>query len=923
MPMARVIGRFKKSKSLEDKIMNTKQVSDKQINVHITPHMHWDREWYFTAEHSRVLLVNNMEEILTRLENDPEYPFYVLDGQTAILEDYFAVKPEAKARVAKLVEQKKLIIGPWYTQTDLMMVGAESITRNLLYGMKDCQPFGEVMEIGYLPDSFGMSQALPQILNGFDIHTAMFWRGCSERHGTHHTEFVWQSVDGSEVIAQVLPLGYAIGKYLPEDKDALYNRLKSYLDVLEKASFSGDLLLPNGHDQMPIQQNIFQIIELLKEIFPERTFLLSRFETIFDKLKAQKEQLPRLTGEFNDGKYMRVHRTISSTRMDIKIDNARVENKITNLLEPAATIAYALGCEYHHGLIEKMWKEIMKNHAHDSISCCCSDPVHQEIKSRFWLADDMAENLLQFYLRKIVDNMPKIPNALGEGVRDRLAFFNFLPYQRFEVVNATIRIRAADFKLFDTNNQPVPYAILNAKEIDPGLVDRQIVHYGNYDPFMEYDIQIAIDLPAMGYTALSIEKATALDTAASVVPLPVIAESQQKIENEFYQIEINTNGTVNVIDKRTSQRFENALMIEEGSDDGDEYDYSPSREEWLLNNLDSKAEIKLSATPWQQKAKITLRMAVPNTLQSRADKIKDGLLEVVFNIALTSGNSQIEIDVEWHNQADDHRVRILFPYQWISQNVIADTQFGTISRPVKDDAMNYWEAEGWKEAPIPVWQLLNFVAVENPNEDQTIALFTEGLREFEVVDHQGYQAIALTLFRSIGVLGKENLLLRPGRPSGIKLPTPDSQMRGRYRARIGLGVYAGSVDSAEVMRLAKAFNTPVCYYNKIPYDAMKLNLEAFDTPIEFSLMEMLPSQLTLSTIKKAEQDDAIITRWFNPSHTDSLEGGVLQTHLPHSGLSEVNLAEKCLSKTQTFNSGLGQFTPNQVRSFSFRITKTA
>ena len=38
--------------------------------VHITPHMHWDREWYFTTEESRILLVNNMEEILCRLEQD-------------------------------------------------------------------------------------------------------------------------------------------------------------------------------------------------------------------------------------------------------------------------------------------------------------------------------------------------------------------------------------------------------------------------------------------------------------------------------------------------------------------------------------------------------------------------------------------------------------------------------------------------------------------------------------------------------------------------------------------------------------------------------------------------------------------------------------------------------------------------------------
>ena len=145
--------------------------------VHITPHMHWDREWYFTTEASRILLVNNMEEILTRLEQDDAYKYYVLDGQTAVLEDYFAVKPENRPRVKALVEAGKLIIGPWYTQTDTTLVSGESIVRNLMYGIRDCMAFGEPMKIGYLPDSFGMSGQLPHIYNGFGITRTMFWRG--------------------------------------------------------------------------------------------------------------------------------------------------------------------------------------------------------------------------------------------------------------------------------------------------------------------------------------------------------------------------------------------------------------------------------------------------------------------------------------------------------------------------------------------------------------------------------------------------------------------------------------------------------------------------------------------------------------------------------------------------------------------------
>ena len=102
--------------------------------VHIVPHMHWDREWYFSTEESRILLVNNMKEIMDMLENNPDYPYFVMDGQTAILEDYLAVKPQDKERIKKLVEEGKLIIGPWYTQTDEMVVGGESIVRILCSG---------------------------------------------------------------------------------------------------------------------------------------------------------------------------------------------------------------------------------------------------------------------------------------------------------------------------------------------------------------------------------------------------------------------------------------------------------------------------------------------------------------------------------------------------------------------------------------------------------------------------------------------------------------------------------------------------------------------------------------------------------------------------------------------------------------------
>ncbi|MFH5069153.1 mannosylglycerate hydrolase [Enterobacter cloacae complex sp. 2024EL-00215] len=870
--------------------------------VHITPHMHWDREWYFTTEASRILLVNNMEEILTRLEQDDAYKYYVLDGQTAVLEDYFAVKPENRPRVKALVEAGKLIIGPWYTQTDTTIVSGESIVRNLMYGIRDCMALGEPMKIGYLPDSFGMSGQLPHIYNGFGITRAMFWRGCSERHGTDKTEFLWQSADGSEVTTQVLPLGYAIGKYLPEDEEGLRKRLDSYFGVLEKASVTKEILLPNGHDQMPLQQNIFAVMDKLREIYPQRKFVMSRFEEVFEHIEAHREELATLKGEFIDGKYMRVHRTIGSTRMDIKIAHARIENKIVNVLEPLATLAWTLGFEYHHGLLEKMWKEILKNHAHDSIGCCCSDKVHREILSRFELAEDMADNLTHFYMRKIVDNMP-------QSDADKLVMFNLMPWPRDEVINTTIRLRASQFRLVDDKGNDVPYFIRHARELDPGLIDRQIVHYGNYEPFMAFDIQLSQNLPSMGYRTLYIEPHIAGDA------LPPTKTTEALLENAFWQISLNGDGTLRLHDKVSGLIYDRVLEIEESSDDGDEYDYSPSREEWRLTSVQGEHDVEVTHEGWQSRVLIRHRMAVPANLTERSARQQNGLLTAEMAVTLSHNSRRIDVEVRLDNQADDHRVRVLIPTPFNTEAVLADTQFGSLTRPVWDEAMTNWQEEGWKEAPLPVWNLLNYAVLQEKHHG--MALFTEGLREFEVIG-DAHKTFALTLLRGVGVLGKEDLLLRPGRPSGIKMPVPDSQVRGQLDCRFSLYSFSGSPDDAGVAQQAKAWLTPVHCYNKIPWDAMKLNRAAFRTPESYSLLTLPPTGCMLSALKKSEDGEALILRLFNPSESTSYDA-TLAVNRTIKGCHETDMNERTKEGGHDEKGIVGAFRPGQSRTFSIQI----
>ena len=483
-----------------------------------------------------------------------------------------------------------------------------------------------------------------------------------------------------------------------------------------------------------------------------------------------------------------------------------------------------------------------------------------------------------------------------------------MPWPREEVMNTTIRLRASQFRLRDDKGNEIPYFIRSARELDPGLIDRQIVHYGNYEPFMEFDIQLSQILPAMGYRTLFIEP----NVAGKVLSAGENTESL--LENAFWQIDVNDDGTLRLRDKETGLIDDRVLEIEESSDDGDEYDYSPSREECRLTSAQGEHEFEVTHEGWQSRAVIRHRIAVPANLAERAARQRNGYLDAEFEITLSRNSRRIDVAVRLDNQADDHRVRVLIPTPFATREALADTQFGTISRPVQDAAMQNWQEEGWKEAPVPVWNLLNYAVLQEKRNG--LALFTEGLREFEVVGDE-QKAFALTLLRGVGVLGKEDLLLRPGRPSGIKMPVPDAQVRGPLSCRFSLFSFSGTPENAGVAQQAQSWLTPVQCYNKIPWDAMKLNRASLTTPESYSLLALSPTGCVLSAIKKAEDRDELILRLFNPSQSSACDA-TLSVNPAVKRCCETDMNERLMDHGE--DEGIvGAFRPGQSRTFSLLL----
>lgn len=119
----------------------------KKRTAHIVSHSHWDREWYLPYEKHHVRLVQLVDSLLDRLDEESEFRSFFMDGQTIILEDYLQVRPDQKERLLRHIQNGRILIGPWYILQDAFLTSSEANVRNMQIGHQDALKYGEVSKI--------------------------------------------------------------------------------------------------------------------------------------------------------------------------------------------------------------------------------------------------------------------------------------------------------------------------------------------------------------------------------------------------------------------------------------------------------------------------------------------------------------------------------------------------------------------------------------------------------------------------------------------------------------------------------------------------------------------------------------------------------------------------------------------------------
>ncbi|PYZ96172.1 alpha-mannosidase [Alteribacter lacisalsi] len=838
----------------------------RQQTVFVVPHSHWDREWYFTVEDSNVLLIENMDHLLNVLDEDPDYHAYMFDGQASVIDEYIAKRPEEKERVARLVKDKRLFIGPWYTQADTLLVHKESIIRNLLYGSRIAESYGHNMNIGYLPDIFGQNAYLPSFFRGFGLDYSILQRGVYTDQLKGSMNFHWTSPDGLSVKTNNMYYGYGPGKFLSDDASFFHDRLVPILEKLADLNGGTDnILLPSGGDQVLVREHFPETVRKLNEKDPDRRYVLSDYETFMEKTWADGTFDNEIKGELLASQKSRIHNTIRSQRYDIKQLNTLVENKILNVLEPLCVIGESLGLRYPQAWLDEMWKELFDVHAHDSIGGCNSDDTNSDIVHRLEKTGRIADGLINLKKKQISEAVSR-----GLGKENIATVYNFLPKPSESPVRLAIFTKEETFSLSAADGTALTAEVTKQTYISGGTKivvtaegEKQVEEPGYYRSEV---LVSGLHVPAMGYTTVIVNESLSAPSSDD-------NHHGSTIENGTLQLSFK-NGSISLLHKDTKAEIENLLSFENCADDGDSYDFSPLEGDSPYM-IERASLIGTSGGDLEQSMTIKHEQYVPASLEERKNGMETALLSIHTMFTLRHGESFVRVSHTIDNRICDHRVRavIATDAEGVSHS-FADHAFSLIERPIENPYLDGWKENGFAEAPVPIYPLENTAGVKDAG--RTAAVITKGLKEYQVLPESG--AIALTLFRSVGLLGKDNLTWRPGRASGINnkvVRTPDAQMQKTMTFDYAIVLEKPDCSPESVFDLKNQYLERYDSYQKQSLNTFEERLERFEIPYpvqtlpsDYSLFALNGDGVQMSMCKRSHDQDGTVIRLFNPSGSE-------------------------------------------------------
>lgn len=859
--------------------------------VHIIPHTHWDREWYRTFQSFRMELVELVDETMGLLETDADYRHFMLDGQMAVVDDYLEIRPANQARLGRLGEAGRLVMGPWYILMDEFGVSGESIVRNLSMGLRRASDFGGAMDVGYLPDMFGHIAQMPQILEQFGFSDTVVWRGVPESC-THSPAFEWTAPDGSSVLAQYLPRGYGNGVGLPPDADDLVRRVELFCAHTDGAAGSDDapVLWMHGTDHRHPIPALPAMVAAANAAQTDWHFVIS---TLPDYIAEQRDAAgpgASWTGELRSGAKANLLMGVASNRVDVKVAAARSERALERIAEPL-TALFVDPQKWPDAFLSQAWRLSVLDSAHDSICACSDDDVVLAVLDRFAQATAIAEGLterakLAAYLHAapalgspsefsaiVVNSSARTrsglvelrvaPGTSPEGTQalwelpDRLPFVTRSAVDALEWLGVVVDqlsdvhdtkvTRTADgadvellfdvrrFGLFDPSETETTLAELAAEQPDATV---RFFYVGRGEGRVLAHVS---DVPGFGWAVWEPGPADGSVT---------VDTDGRGMNNGIVTVRVAGDGTFS-IDGHEGL----GLLVDEG-DRGDTYNFCPVGDGAGVVGLEDVTVETIESGPLRARLRVTGTARWPERALG-AMRTGEVATRVTTTLELQVGQHVVHVEVAFDNHSRDHRLRAHFPLAEPTSTSEAECAFAVVTRGL--------EAEGGPSEPaLATYPSRRFVAAGG------LCVVHEGLCEYELVDidpsddEPVARTLAVTLLRATGMLSAPPMPSRP-LPAGPFDPAEGAQLAGPRSMR-----YAVHVGDADPYELVDEAFLPLVVAGTSDPDGTESRSSATGTGVvapdvrSESLLEVVGAEVS-ALYRDTDDPNTLVLRVFNPT----------------------------------------------------------
>jgi mannosylglycerate hydrolase len=813
-------------------------------DIVLMPHTHWDREWYEPHDVFRLRLVHVLDDLIARLEADDDFRF-TLDGQSAAIEDYLELRPENRRRVEALVRAGRLAVGPFLILLDEFCCDGETIVRNLELGISSARRLGKVMDIGYLPDMFGHTAQMPQILRGFGIEHAALWRGVPAAVQTH--AFTWSAPDGSVVRCEYLFDGY--GSAL--DMLAVPGRLTELAGKYrtQTRSWYGDdpVLGMYGTDHMSPPPDLMDRVRSHNSSAASSGGPSMSVATLQEYLDSRPTDpaaltgLPAVAGELRSHARGNLLPGVFSVRTNLKAAMASAELTLSR----AERLDALYATDDHQAFFDLAWHRVVESSAHDSVTGCGVDATADQVEARLASAESIGRAIIE-----------RVSGDLARAVpSDAHLVINTLPWRR--PVQAEL-VTPAD----PDGNVPDPDTQVLA-DLDTVLGDelmtsddlvkvlrrihgrelfgQQIVSYEWGPDTLRFDVAevaegvfdlagltaeiealrttpdarartwrvqtvahrsrrliVEADVPPLGHVSLRPAEARSADFSDRA------EASRTRLSNGMIEVELAPDGTLTLTGADGTVLSGVGRLVDEG-DRGDSYNYGPTAGSAALDTPESIDVRVLAEGPLRGVVEVERTYRLPLGVDRARPDQRMGEFETLCTRMLVEVRRHepfARLSLELVNTVRDHRLRMHIPLGKVVSHSYASGQFDVTRRGRTAEG-------GWGEFPLPTFPATGFVSAGNAH-----VLLTK-LTEYEVVapvadDSPGSDTVAgdelaLTLMRAVGLMSVNVHPLRD-EPAGSEIPVPGAQYLGRtVSTRLAVLPRSGGWEAADIPRWAEVF----------------------------------------------------------------------------------------------------------------------